>query len=206
MNSPWHVVEGSPSVTAPFCFISWNILDDEYCMSGNVTEVCAQGQTQDVCKWENRLPLIINEIEANEPDIIALQEVSPHMFVDLLQMLQSRGYEGVCDGEVWTVVVFWRKPWKQRIWQSIAEEKNSLRHRLTLDGQHACDQQASYFFRTLAIAFERPDGEKLLLVNVHTDWRDEVEVRERQLQRAELLGDIVCEAAGWEDTCMSKNL
>eukprot|EP00930_Biecheleria_cincta_P077692 TRINITY_DN649_c0_g2_i1.p1 TRINITY_DN649_c0_g2~~TRINITY_DN649_c0_g2_i1.p1 ORF type:complete len:295 (-),score=55.62 TRINITY_DN649_c0_g2_i1:104-988(-) len=185
------------SKTAQLKVLSWNILDDEYCMKHNSLECLENGEHIEVCEWHRRLPLVIAEILRNQADIIILQEVSPHMFVDLHSGLQPFGYDGVYDGEVWTAATFWRQPWDIESWKAIAEEPPHLQHQLSMGQQALLD--TSHFFRALSVAFRGPQGQTLLCNNIHTDWRDGIDVRKQQVHRAFQLGQKVCSELGWRD-------
>eukprot|EP00928_Gymnodinium_smaydae_P072500 TRINITY_DN55850_c0_g1_i1.p1 TRINITY_DN55850_c0_g1~~TRINITY_DN55850_c0_g1_i1.p1 ORF type:complete len:345 (+),score=80.36 TRINITY_DN55850_c0_g1_i1:18-1052(+) len=180
-----------------FKVMTWNILDDEYCQNSNVAEVREyEPNADEICHWNYRLPLILREIGYYNADIVALQEVSPHMFQDLKTELLKLGYEGVCDGEVWTVATFWRQPWRMRAWKWQAEEPSRLLHRLSLAAREVCPPDATYFFRALAVALERGSS-RVLVANIHTDWRDGAEVRHEQVRKTLQVGAAATVAAGW---------
>lgn len=48
--------------------------------------------------WSTRLPLILNQLNWEEPDIIGAQEVLDHQFTDLLKGLNQSGYTGIGVG------------------------------------------------------------------------------------------------------------
>ncbi|EGG03075.1 uncharacterized protein MELLADRAFT_109522 [Melampsora larici-populina 98AG31] len=48
--------------------------------------------------WSTRLPLILNQLNWEEPDIIGAQEVLDHQFIDLLEGLHQLGYTGIGVG------------------------------------------------------------------------------------------------------------
>lgn len=192
--------------------LTWNILDDEFCVKYNLA--CVEEYEHDaesICQWSHRLPLIIDEICRQDPNVIAFQEVGPDMFKDLQEELMPLGFSGISDGEVWTTAVFWRAPWVLAAWASEASEAVNEQHgrlnfhRLSNAAQSQC-RSDSRFFRAIGVALEIPGGqdEKVAIANIHTDWRDthnretaESTVQVGQCEQALSLVAEACKRADW---------
>merc|ERR1712232_713228 len=65
-----------------------------------------------------RLPLLLNEIAEQSPDVICFQEVSQLMWRDLVSTLKEFGYDGAHRSypfgwiqAEYGVAIFWRAPW-----------------------------------------------------------------------------------------------
>eukprot|EP00095_Tigriopus_kingsejongensis_P002523 maker-scaffold838_size90379-snap-gene-0.11 protein:Tk02523 transcript:maker-scaffold838_size90379-snap-gene-0.11-mRNA-1 annotation:"hypothetical protein DAPPUDRAFT_302699" len=76
----------------PFSLMTYNILADDYAQTH---AQLYQDVNPDDIRWEVRLPRLLAEIEARDPDVLCLQEVQEEHYGELHGRLTAAGYVGV---------------------------------------------------------------------------------------------------------------